>query len=820
MRNKEPKSNVVRRIKKNKVITFEKIVVQNEEKNRYSTLLYLLALVGLTVAAYACYLGYCETRVNTPFNGAKVVGISGLDVPDTYWGTYRPGVYYGMKTRSPYSPVMGLMWYFPQVLHSQGDNIRHWCEQSDNLGRYGWEEHDGKTFGIQTIKDGPFNLVTSFVKRPGGNHGGDWSSRISVTSEKNHGVGQIVSLFFYAALEEKTKGWISPNENFEKKSHTPTGVIGWTEQLGDFTLRYFSRSKIVQHSFLATTVMRLEMLKDALISHLRHRRSDSVATLPGMVQTRNENGAIEKGPNFIITEITGRVPFEIEIVYESKSYYHRPSTLVGEMFDEELAKRRAHFNEKFDSVFKLKDHGNWNKTQSKFAQVVLSNVMGSIGYFYGSSRVISEYNSSPVPYWKAPLFTAVPSRSFFPRGFLWDEGFHGLLISTWDLDMELDIMCHWFDLMNVMGWIPREQILGTEALAKVPEEFVVQNAAIANPPTFFLTIQYILSNFGEDMIDPKRLAVLERLYPRFRAWFNWLNTTQAGELPGTYMWRGRVLLEPSPEINPKTLASGLDDYPRSSHPTSSERHVDLLCWIALGAAALAEVAELISADSTKYKRTFEMLSDDGHIASRHWSDVSESFADFGLHTDSLTLKRPPRKPNTPPHVPPPGMVRFVLEAPHYRYVDSAFGYVSLFPFFLQLLEKDSELLGIILSKLERKDLLWTDYGLRSLSTTSPYYMKHNTEHDPPYWRGQIWININYLAVRALHHYGTLPGPYSEKSKAVYERLRLNVVNNVMKQYQKTGYIWEQYNDRTGAGMGSRPFTGWSSLVVLMMAELY
>lgn len=184
--------------------------------------------------------------------------------------------------------------------------------------------------------------------------------------------------------------------------------------------------------------------------------------------------------------------------------------------------------------------------------------------------------------------------------------------------------------------------------------------------------------------------------------------------------------------------------------------------------------------------------------------------DYGLHTDQVELRR--ATPNAE-------YQRVTLEPPQYRHVD-AFGYVSFFPLFLQIIDPHSPKLGQVLQDLHRTDLLWTPFGLRSLAPNAPLYNRRNTPHDPPYWRGPIWINMNYLAVRALYHYSNKDGPHRDLARQLYVELRKNVINNVKKQYMSSGYLWENYNDRTGRGQGCRPFTGWTSLVVLMMGETY
>ena len=110
----------------------------NKTTNFHHTLSFLMKFsIGISavcVVTYFAYQGYLETRLTASLNAPNAVTKSGLAVPHRFWGSYRPGLYFGMKTRSPSDLLTGLMWMVPERVRQNDIGLRHWCEQGDNLG--------------------------------------------------------------------------------------------------------------------------------------------------------------------------------------------------------------------------------------------------------------------------------------------------------------------------------------------------------------------------------------------------------------------------------------------------------------------------------------------------------------------------------------------------------------------------------------------------------------------------------------------------------------------------------------------------------------
>lgn len=74
-----------------------------------------------------------------------------------------------------------------------------------------------------------------------------------------------------------------------------------------------------------------------------------------------------------------------------------------------------------------------------------------------------------------------------------------------------------------------------------------------------------------------------------------------------------------------------------------------------------------------------------------------------------------------------------------------------------------------------------------------------------------------MLTNAHQDVATHDGPFQNKARELYSQLRKNLVDTVYKSWVDTGFAWEQYNPETGAGQRTQHFTGWTSLVVKIMA---
>ena len=644
------------------------------------------------------------------------------------------------------------------------------------MAGYGWERYDPRFGGIQTIHDAgnQIDITTSFVKIPeAGEKGGHWGVRISGAPWKDAPSDLKTTVVFYAAVEGQGLSRLEALHTQEEKEVGYEGDVvidGENPGVGDFKIvvtgdggrsnnhpihghpsgmdktldRTFVYSSLIPEEALWQSKPVLFALMKEQIDEYFEKYTQENMPPPFQLYTIKNNPGVG---NVQVIQKVFEGPFEFDVLFSSKD---APKEMTSADLTTRLETATATFEKRFREIFKPQAPYSIKK-YIPFSESLLSNLLGGIGYFYGDWKVdrsyAPEYEEENEGFWEeaaearvraeietegpSELFSSIPSRPFFPRGFLWDEGFHLMPIIDWDLDLTLEIVKSWFNLIDDEGWIAREQILGAEARSKVPPEFQVQYPHYANPPTLFFVLSDFVTKLQESASIPtdsdgqhfpqlkekaSAAEYLQELYPLLRRHYRWFRRTQQGDLKSYdrnafstkegYRWRGRTPTH--------VLPSGLDDYPRAQPPHPGELHIDAISWVGLMAKSLYQIAQYIGEedDATEYSNQLEAIRK--NIDDLHWDEKAGVFCDATIDEFEENV-----------HV-------------------CHKGYISLFPFMVGLLDKDSPKIGKLLDLISDPEELWSSHGVRSLSKSHELYGTGEN-----YWRSPVWVNMNYLILLRL-----------------------------------------------------------------------
>ncbi|CAN7077735.1 unnamed protein product [Brassica oleracea var. botrytis] len=330
-------------------------------------------------------------RVITPFPAPKLSHLpmfQGDHKESLYWGTYRPQVYFGVRARTPQSLVAGLMWLGDEKDDDGKHVMRHFCENSQDLKSFGWREHNGVDFGRQELLDQDMILETSFVKSKEGSlgYGGDWSVRINLINKESSVLAS-----------------------------------GSRADVGNWQMHLKSEAHIDAH-YCGFKTPDIVNLSDAVQKNLAVQENKS-----GRLQlsdTSEDSSSIYVFQISTTTQSTIDIAFVSGIRGESSDVEQRIMSLTSSPLSSLLEEKHIAFDAKFKECFHL-----YEKLDSETLMVgkaAIGNMLGGIGYFYGQSKIKAPKSTQLqaksedefLLYWPAELYTAVPSRPVFPRGFL------------------------------------------------------------------------------------------------------------------------------------------------------------------------------------------------------------------------------------------------------------------------------------------------------------------------------------------------------------------------------------------------------------------
>lgn len=711
---------------------------------------------------------------------------------------------------------MGLLWYQPSQVQqgiSLQSLLRHEANHDDRLQLFGWNQHDGASYGKQDIVD-PRNHVRLTVQwvhlGTRENDPARWTLRVT---GKPIGKDQVdtnsndLSLLWYVGTPGNSTAEYDPQNGFIDGHGFQTCIVPsdsstyatYRDNVRNVTkvynATYFAAFQVPpnQHFNPRTTV--LQELRNPT-SNLPPRLFDPSSLYRSATAMRG---------NQIVQQIFLSTPFQVDFHLRLQLKTNRSLTMSKchsswEEVTVALHRAQSNFQSRFEDTFineprdatrqndSVSSHRRtsslpWTQEQIRTAQYALGNLLSSISYMHGTSQI---YDNATKGIRSGPLtagWTIVPDRPDHAQGYLWDDGFHQQLVHYWDIDWTMEILKSWYDKTDEQGWIPRQMIIGDETRWSARPSSWPQVPGSANPPSHHWILQSMLRRHEQQPSSSKLTEFLHSIWAHLERNLEWYFRTQESAIPGLFRWEGRT--------TEYCLPSGMDDYPRAPMLTRREAHLDLHCWLIASCRAVSKVASALGMKDKALIYHQRSLNLTYSMLTNFWDDAYGRFDDFYINKNEEKT--------------------FV----------GHLGYLNFFPIFLDVLPTNDTLFEFAMERLlDRDNGMWTKYGLRSLSEKDPYYMKGDA-----YWTGLLWLNINYLAVSALFKYAnTIEYPMSsslrDKIRNAYQELRLGLMRLVVDQYVETGFIWEVYDAATGNGRDNHPFTGWSALIVNILAELY
>lgn len=285
------------------------------------------------------------------------------------------------------------------------------------MAGYGWASYDIRKGGVHIVNDtkNRVDLLVRYAKIQGSDSHDDWGLEIQILPRKDAPDHQETTAIFYIGIEDLESkvrckyGSDVPNQN---KQASCDGV---THGLGNFNVRVLDHQPDEEpktYTFVHSMTVPADTIwkaKSILIDELVDKdRMIPDSPREGLVAPTVWRSAVPDNPgkgNLHFVQKTSKGKYGFDVLFSSNAI---TTSLTPALLKRGIDDAVSAFNDRFASVYPPQSPFR-NKQHVDFAKSLLSDLMGGIGFFYGTSKVddssAPEYAETEREFWEQAAST-------------------------------------------------------------------------------------------------------------------------------------------------------------------------------------------------------------------------------------------------------------------------------------------------------------------------------------------------------------------------------------------------------------------------------